>query len=494
MKKCLSAVLVLLLAASFALAEEASSTETPADALVSLPHSAVIQGETLHYTSTAGMMAVDTAAGNCEIFFTAYTLDGAEDPAARPLTFVFNGGPGSSSQWLHMGCLGPRRIAFDENGQVASFPAAIVDNEYSILSLTDLVFIDPVGTGYSRPAEGVGIEKFVGYANDILSVGDFIRLYTNRYGRWSSPKYLAGESYGTTRAIGLAQYLADMHSMNLNGIMLISAINDLNLAMESNDNDTVYAVYLPTYAADAWYHGRLDAKYQEMALEDFLSEVRTFAGGAYLSALSRGRKLDEATLRETAARMAAYTGLDADQIIKANLRVYCADFCKSLLSDQKLVIGRIDGRYTGPLTGGDISSGDSDPSSFAMNGIYGAAINQYIGVELGYQTDRPYESLSSQVNSLWSFPQAFGEGFTQEKTIREIMSKNRFLKIWVLCGYYDMATPFYAAEWVYDHVFLNKEYESNLQFTYYPSGHMIYMHEPSLAQFRKDAGAWYSGE
>ena len=478
---------------------QSTASAAPMDNLVTTSHSAVVRGKPLDYTVTAGTMVVDTAGGKCELFFAAYTVEGAANgegcstmsAAARPLTFVFNGGPGSSSEWMHMGFLGPRRIAFDQDGQVAQFPALIADNDYSVLDITDLVFIDPVGTGYSRPVEGADLMNFIGYENDNRTVGDFIRLYINRYGRWSSPKYLAGESYGTIRAIGLAKYLSDRYSLGLNGIMLISSVNDFTTMMENSPSDYTYALYLPTYAADAWYHGRLAPQYQDMNLEELLAEVRAFAGGEYLSALFAGRRLDDARREEVAARIAVYTGLDKQDILKANLRVLYWDFCEKLLSDRRLVIGRIDGRYTGPATGGSMADGEADPSAAALSDVFGMAVNQYINDELGFHTDRHYEPISLEVNEKWKYPATETGGFSQEKIIYEVMSKNRFMKIWVLCGYYDMATPFFAAEWTYDHVFLNKEYEKNLMFTYYPSGHMIYMHEPSLAEFREQAEKWY---
>ena len=390
-----------------------------------------------------------------------------------------------------MGFLGPRRIAFDENGTAEQFPTPMEDNAYSILDLTDLVFIDPVGTGYSHASEGVDPANFFGYENDIRSVGDFIRLYVSRYGRWSSPKYVSGESYGTMRAVGLCKYLSDTYAMGLNGLLLVSDINDFSTIMEGEAYDNAYALYLPTYAADAWYHERLDDKYQDMELEELLEEVRSFAAGDYLSALFQGRSLDEGQRDEVARRIAEYTGLDVQDVLEANLRVPYEDFCAKLLRDSNLVIGRIDGRYTGPATGGSMGSGDADPSMATLGDIYGAAVNQYIIGELDYHTDRPYETLSQEVNQAWSFPSSELTGFNQEQIIYEAMAKNRFLKVWVLCGYYDLATPFFAAEWVYDHVFIPADREDNLRFTYYPSGHMIYMHEPSLALFREQAEEWY---
>ena len=470
----------------------AEASAAQAEEPVVLQHSAVVQGKTLDYTTTTGLMTVETAGGACEIFFMAYTLDGTEDLSKRPVTFAYNGGPGSCSEFVQMGFLAPRRITFDENGNVQDFPAGITDNEYSILDLTDLVFIDPVGTGYSKPAEGADLKEFVGYENDLRSVGDFIRLYTSRYGRWGSPKYLAGESYGTTRSIGLADYLANTYSMNLNGIMLISDISDFTILMEGSPADLSYVLYLPTYTADAWYHKKLGGDYQAMELEKLLEEVRAFAENEYLTALFRGKKLDGTEKQAVAERLAAYTGLDKETILAANLRVKYQDFCKTLLSDRGLVIGRYDGRYTGPLVPGDMGDGAADPSDAAMDGIYGAAVNRYISEELGYHTDRPYITASNDIFAVWDIPSDFGMGFNQRDIVYSVMSKNKFLKVWVLGGYYDLATPFYSAEWFFNHVFVNDETEKNFQFTHYPCGHMIYMQEECLAQFRKDAEKWYA--
>lgn len=495
MKRFFALLITLVLLLSCACAEEAAETDHSQDPEAVMQHSAVIQGQDVEYTTTTGFMTVETANGACEMFYMAYTLNGVEDLSQRPVTFAFNGGPGSSSEWLHMGFLSPKRIDVDENGQAASFPVAVVNNEYSILDLTDLVFIDPVGTGYSVPAEGVDLDAFMGYDKDVSSVGAFIRQYASRNGRWLSPKYLAGESYGTTRAVGLAKYLSDTYSMDLNGIILISCIHNFTVQMDAGTpGDLAYALYLPTYTADAWYHKKLDERYQQMPLEELLKEARAFAGGEYLSALFKGRSLGDEERDAVAAKMAALSGMDKEQVLKADLRVQYPDFCQMLLADQKLVIGRIDGRYTGPAVGGSMADGVSDPSNMALAGIFGAAINQYIKEELGYHTDRLYEPLSLDVNGRWSFPDDFGSGFTQEDIIREIMSKNKFLKIWVQCGYYDLATPFFATEWGFNHVFINQDAEERLKFSHYQSGHMFYMHEPSLKQFREEAEKWYRGE
>jgi len=480
---------------------ESAPAEAPKDNLVVTKHSAVINGKEVRYTVTAGTMVVSQESTKdgvyegekprFEIFFTAYTLDDVEDISARPLTFSFNGGPGSCSMWVHMGFLGPRRVKLDAEGKVTKFPAPLVDNEYSILDLTDLVFIDPVLTGYSRAVTGNKNADFLGYTNDIHSVGDFIRLYVTRNERWSSPKYLAGESYGTPRSVGVCKYLSEEYSLDLNGLMLISTANDFSTLEFNPGNELPFILFLPTYAADAWYFKKLDEKYQRMSIEEFTAEVREFAGGEYLTALFKGSRLSEAERERIADKLVAYTGLSKDYILNTNLRIEIGGFCKELLRSEHLVVGRIDSRYTGTDRNNVGSSFEDDPSGYQLSGAFGGAINDYIHRELGFKSERPYKT-SSDLWKDWSYKEFENSYMQQQAVIRDDMAKNKDLKVWVLCGYYDLATPFFAAEWVYDHIFLEKEYQKNLSFTYYPSGHMIYLHEPSLAQFRKDAEKWYS--
>ncbi len=501
MKKWLSLLLVLCLLASMnvVLAEEAP-TEIAAAAAEEEPlsitrHSAEIDGQTINYTATTGRLSVMVNDSLCEMFFTAYTMDGVEDVTQRPVTFAFNGGPGSASLWLHLGMLGPRRVDVNEDGEPTQLPVRLVDNPCSILDMTDLVFIDPVGTGYSRPVEGVDPVVFYTYEDDIDSVGEFIRLYTTRNGRWGSPKYVAGESYGTTRAVGVSSYLSQRYGMGLNGVMLISCVNDFSLLMESSElsDDLTYALYLPTYAAIARYHGVLDEAYQSMPLEDFLDEVRDFAGGEYQAALFKGARLTEAELDDVAGKVAAYIGYSKEDVKQSNLRIYIDDFCSCLLKAQKLMVGRLDGRFTGPITAGNLGSGEADPSDAVISDAFGTAINQYIDGELDYHTNLIYECMSIDVISNWKYD-LDNATLDQKTIINSLMSRNRSLKLWVLCGYYDLATPFFPAEYTYDHIFLKPEARENLSFTYYPSGHMIYMHQPSLEQFRRDAEAWYKGK
>ena len=499
MKKLFSLFLVLcmLMSLTGAFAESADA-EAPAEAaapaeeaLSVTQHSVRLGRQTLNYIATAGRMPVSVEDDHCDMFFTAYTLDGVKDPTQRPITFAFNGGPGASSEWLHMGMLAPRKVETDENGQPTQLPGRIVDNPCSILDMTDLVFIDPVGTGYSRVSEGTDPNAFYSYAMDIASMSEFIRLYTTRNGRWGSPKYLAGESYGTTRAVGVANYLSNNYALGLNGLMLVSTANDFSTLMMSETTfDLSYVLYLPSYAAIGQYHGLLEEPYQSMPLEELIAEARDFAATEYQTALFKGSRLDDAEKDAVAEKVAALTGLKQDFVRKNNLRVHLVGFCENLLAEKKLMVGRLDARYTGPVTEGDLGAGDSDPSFAALGDLFGTAVNQYIGGELDYHTDLTYETMSGAVNASWSFG-LDNQILLQEEDIYNAMSHNRFLKVWVLCGYYDLATPFGCAEYVYDHVFLNPETRQNLSFTYYPSGHMIYMHAPSLEQFRKDAEAWY---
>ena len=483
-------LLILCLLPCAALGDGEASPAELTDNLVETKHSIQIGGKQIDYTATTGTIALESDLGQYEIFFTAYTADGADDPARRPVTFAFNGGPGSASLWLHMGLLGPERIALSEEGKIEKIPVGTKPNEYCLLDLTDLVFIDPVGTGYSRALPGTDADKFFNYENDIKSVGDFIRLYTSRYGRWASPKYVAGESYGTTRAVGLCDYLRSAHKLALNGIMLVSSINDFASIETSAGNELPYVNYLPSFAAAAWYHKKADEKYLAMELEAYLEEVKAYAAGDYLSLLYRGSRITAEEKEAAAEKIAGYIGVSREFVLKHNLRVPMEDFNPELLSDRHLVIGRTDSRYTGPAVAGSLDDGSSDPSSLGISEAFAGVFNQYVSQVLEYRTDRPYIELSDDVNESWSF-NSDNRAIAQENTIHDCMSANEQMKIWVLCGRYDLATPFFAAEWVYSHIFLNEELQANLSFTYYPSGHMFYLHEPSMARFRQDAEAWY---
>lgn len=462
------------------------------DNIVTTKHSAVIQGKKLNYTAQTGTMFLETGEDSCEIFFTSYILDDVKDSSSRPITFAFNGGPGACSMYLNIGCLGPRRVDIDKKGYPKSMPTRMKDNENSLLDMTDIVIIDAVGSGYSRPVGESDIEAFIGYENDRRTIGDFIRQYVDRYNRWGSEKYLAGESYGTTRAVGVCDYLSDTYAMHLNGLMLISSINDFTAMYFADGNDIPYTALIPTYAADAWYHGVLRKEYLDMKLEDYLEEVRVFVEEQYVPALYKGNRISDSKKEALAETLADYIGLSKDFVLKSNLHVSLDDFSKELLKDKKLMIGRYDGRITGPVIAGNLENGSNDPSNSAFSLSFGSAFNDYLLNELGFQTDRPYIPMDGDINYLWTFPiDVWGGYMYQENIIHDLMSKNNFLKIWVLCGYYDAATPFYGAEWTFNHVFLDDPVKDNLTFTYYESGHMLYIEKESFDKFRKDAETWY---
>lgn len=493
-KGLLSALLCFCLLLSLtALGEEAAPESLPADNLIDTRHSVMIEGKQVDYTATAGTMLMDTAQGQCEVFYVAYTADQAEDSAKRPITFAFNGGPGCASVWLHLGLLGPERVALSEDGMVERVPARTVANEYSILDMTDLVIIDPVGTGFSRALPGTDESVYYNLKGDNASVGDFIGQYVRRHDRWASPKYIIGESYGTVRAVGVCDYLLNTYHMNLNGMILISSANDFGAFVSSVGNDLPYVNLLPTFAAAAQYHKRVDEKYQAMPLEDYLDEVKDFAAGEYQLALYQGSRLDADEQDAVAQRLSDYIGLDKDFILERNLRVSTGDFCAALLGDQKLTVGRFDSRYTGPVLEGSLEDGTSDPSSVGLTEAFISAFNDYVVQALGYRTDRLYIETNFAVDEQWSYD-SDGAAFAQEDLIRNCMSANPFLKIWVIGGYYDLATPFFSAEWIFSHVFLNDALKENLSFSRFPTGHMFYLSEPALRQFRADAKAWYGVE
>ncbi|MCC6285708.1 MAG: peptidase S10 [Phycisphaerales bacterium] len=454
-------------------------------------HTLTIGGRTIAYTATAGYMTLPTYDGKprAEMFYIAYTLDGVTDPATRPLTFSFNGGPGSSSVWLHLGALGPRRVDMGPEGLDQRPPFALVDNESTWLEFTDLVFIDPVSTGYSRPVEDVRASEFHGYQQDISSVGDFIRLWTTREARWASPKFLCGESYGTTRAAGLSGYLQDTHGMYLSGITLISPILNFQTARFEVGNDEPYRLFLPTYTATAFFHGRLDAALSR-DLRATLAEVRAWASTDYLVALAKGDALTGDERARIATTLARYTGLSQAYVEQSDLRIGIFQFTKELLRDQSRTVGRLDSRFKG-IDRLDIGSGpEFDPSMSAIKGTYTAAMNDYVRRELGFEDDRVYEILTGRVNP-WSYDQFENRYVNVAETLRSAMSQNPSLHVFVASGYYDFATPFFAAESTFDKMQLDESLRGNYRFSYYEAGHMMYIRRADLAQLRADVEKFY---
>ena len=484
--------------------EQKPESKEPKDNIVITQHSVTISGHEIEYTVTTGTMVLkeESEKGGeaknanegykpkAEIFFTAYTLDrdesvsDAEHRKARPITFSFNGGPGSSSVWLHLGLLGPRRVEMGDAGALLPPPYHLVDNEFSMLDVTDLVFIDPVTTGYSRAVEGENPKQFHNFEKDIASVGDFIRLYTTRYNRWVSPKFLAGESYGTTRSAGLSGYLQERHGMYLNGIILISSILNFQTARFFPGNDLPYILFLPTYAATAWYHGKLDAELQKN-LRDTLDEVEIFAQGEYASALMKGDSLPKTEYDAVVEKLARYTGLSSEYVRQTNLRIEIMRFTKELQRAERRTTGRLDTRFTGIDRDSAGEHWEHDPSMTAIMGPYTATLNDYVRTELAYENDLPYEILTSRVWP-WGYENVQNQYLNVGETLRKAMSMNPFLKVLIANGYYDLATPYFATRYTFDHLQLDESLRANYSMTFYEAGHMMYIHMPSLAKLKKD--------
>jgi len=371
-----------------------------------------------------------------KVFYVAYTrTDVGNDPTKRPITFSFNGGPGSASVWLHLGALGPRRTELTDRGEAPLAPYHLVDNEATWLDATDLVFIDPVSTGYSRSAPGEDPKQFHGFKEDLASVGDFIRLYTSRNTRWASPKFIIGESYGTTRAAGLSDYLQERYGFYVNGIILVSSILDFSTARFAAGNDRPYPLFLPTYTAAAWYHKKLPQDLQNKPLKDVLKESENFASNQYLLALNRGDQLDENQRKELANNLARFTGLPADTVAQWNFRIPARRFFFDLLKDKNRSIGRYDARFTGIRYEPGTEEYDFDPSYEAVLGPYCAMMNDYVRRELKFESDLPYEMIADV--HPWNFANvAQNQYLDVADDLRKAMSRNPYLKLWVCCGYY----------------------------------------------------------
>lgn len=488
--------------------ENATPVPTPPQSkTVQTDHTVTIQGKPIAYTATAGTYILneekfgegdkkDVYEGEkprVEIFYTAYTKKDVKDIGERPITFAFNGGPGAPSLWVHLGVLGPRRVALNEDGSPLPPPSKLVDNEFSLLDRTDLVMIDPVGTGFSRAVSGDKPKDFWGWKKDIESVGEFIRSFIAENGRWGSPKYIAGESYGTTRATGLADYLSDKHGLYLNGIILISTALDFMTLDFYDGNDLPYVTFLPTYATAAWKHGKIAEKYRSLTLKEVAARSSEFASSEYMSALFAGDRLSVEQKRAVAEKTAEWIGLSADYILKSNLRVSMDHFGKELLRGEGKVIGRFDARFTGPDKNGAGESPSYDPSDSEISGIFAGALNDYLNRELNFKTDREY-NISNALWRIWDYKEFQNRYVQLEEMLHDTMVRNKFMRVWVLNGYYDLATPFFAAEFVFNHLNLTPELRKNLTMTYYEAGHMLYIHRPSLVKFRRDAEEFFDGK
>jgi carboxypeptidase C (cathepsin A) len=496
----LLALLALLAFAAAALAQPpgppaSGAAARPADAHPAPPppeeksavthHTLTLDGRAYPYTATAANVLLKDEEGTVKasVFAIAYTLDGVKDPASRPVTFCFNGGPGSASLWIHLGAFGPKMVERTDEGMALPPPGRLIDNPYTLLDRTDLVFIDPVSTGYSRPAPGQDPKQFHGVKEDIESVADFIRLWVTRNQRWASPKLVAGESYGTTRAAGLAFYLADRYGMMLNGVVLVSSVLNWQDQDFHPGNDRPCFIHLPTYAAAAWYHKRLPPELSGDLFKT-LAEVEAFTLDEYAPALLQGSRLPEARRKELAARIARYTGLSPDYVERSNLCVQIQRFTKELLRGQGKTLGRLDTRFTGDDLDSAGEETEFDPANASLDGAFSAAINDYIRRDLKYDNDLVYERLTDKVEPWdWSFHNQYVD---MAESLRRAITYNPHLHVLMAAGVYDLATPFFDAYFTRDHLGLPPALRDNVRIELYQAGHMMYIRKADHAKLKQD--------
>jgi carboxypeptidase C (cathepsin A) len=458
-------------------------------------HEVRIGGELIKYTATAGWLIMKDEAGKpvARFGYTAYVRDGVKDRARRPVTFAYNGGPGSSSIWLHMGILGPRRVVVNDPGYAPPPPSQRVDNEFSVLDVTDLVMIDPVGTGFSKPLGEAKGADFWGVDQDIKSVGAFIKRWVTENGRWASPKYLLGESYGGMRSAGLADHLQSVHGMNLNGVVLVSPFLNAASGVDGIGIDLPHALYLPTLAATAWYHGLVANR--PASLEAYLAEVERFALDEYLPALTRGDLLRPEEKRAVAAKLAACTGTSVGYWERADLRVSHPQFLQELQRDQRLIAGRIDSRFVGPATNPLAEKMDYDPFFPAVGPAYTAAFLDYLHGELEFGRDEEYRVSAFDIKWDWAHKQPGGsEWFVgPPNTVPDLaraLTKNPGLHVLVQQGRFDLATPYFVMQHDVDHLGIAPQARERIRVEFYDAGHMMYVHGPSMRKYRDDLASF----
>ncbi len=455
----------------------------PEDRLSVTHHTAKIGGQQITYTATAGTYVLKTDEGTAlaSVFFVAYTKDGVEDISKRPIAFSYNGGPGSASMFVHMG-FGPRRVVLTSDGHGTPAPYSVVDNDDSFLDATDIVFIDAISTGYSRPAPGENPNQFHGLNEDAAAFANFVRLYVTRNLRWDSPKYLIGESYGTTRSGALAGVLQQRYQMYLNGIVLVSAVLNFQTLRSAPGNDLPYISYFPTYATTAWYHHLLSADMQKLTVEQIAQQAREFADGEYASALMKGDQLSAGERQKVVQQIAKFTGLSPKYIESADLRITSRRWFKELERDKRRTIGRLDSRFLGIDVDAAGEGPEYDASEASYEGAFVATFMDYVRRELKYETD--IEMLPSGPVQPWNYPQnQYGD---VSETLRAAMTRQSHLKVLVVAGYYDVACVFHGAEYTVNHMGLDPAVKKNISFTYYEAGHMMYIDEKSHDKLHKD--------
>jgi len=450
-------------------------------------HVVRLDGRDIAYTATAGTLPIRLDDGKiaARMFFVAYTKDG-EEAKKRPVAFLYNGGPGSATIWLHMGSFAPKRAKMADDGFQPAPPFELVDNEQSLIDAADLVFVDAIDTGYSRVMPGVDNGQFHGQDGDIRAFGEFINGWLTTYNRWPSPKFLIGESYGTIRSAGLSQELQARHGVELNGIVLVSALLTYQTLQPAPNNDVAWAVQIQTFAATAWYHKKLPPDLQQKTVKQVVDEARAFAFGEYMAALTKGNTLTDAERLAMAEKLARFTGLSPKYILSANLRVDSGRFRKELLRDRRLVVGRLDGRFTALDADAAGERQEFDPSNTALQGPYVALFQDYVKNQLKWSTDLHYHP-SGNVRP-WTYVQNRYMDMTD--TLRLTMAKNPHLKVLLASGYYDMATFVGGAEFNFTHLAYDRQITDRVSYAYYEGGHMMYIRPSAHAELKRDVAAF----